>query len=86
VYLPIRIGQPPAGQETVYELVLVPGNELKEVSITLSSVDAGPSDCAGVGFEVIERVNVSTSREAGTGRVAQASSSRRTHRQVAAPS
>jgi hypothetical protein len=41
VYLPIRIGQPPAAQETAYELVLVPGDELKEVFITLSKVDAG---------------------------------------------
>jgi len=38
VYLPVRIGQRSAGRESVYELVLVPGNELSEVFVTLSSV------------------------------------------------
>jgi hypothetical protein len=38
VYRPVRIGRAPAGRENIYELVLVPGNELSEVFIALSSV------------------------------------------------
>lgn len=40
VYLPIRIGPRPLGRESIYELVLVPGNELREVFVALSSVRA----------------------------------------------
>lgn len=41
VYLPVRIGAAPRGRENIYELVLVPGNELSEVFVALTSVRAG---------------------------------------------
>jgi hypothetical protein len=40
VYLPIRVGRPVPGREITYELVLVPGDELSEVYVALSSVAA----------------------------------------------
>ena len=40
VYRPVRIGRAPAGRENVYELVLIPGNELSEVFVALSSLRA----------------------------------------------
>ncbi|MEK6373851.1 MAG: hypothetical protein AABO58_14280 [Acidobacteriota bacterium] len=47
LYLPTRIGQPPAGREGVYELIVVPGNELSEVFVSLSSVRGD-----GIGVQV----------------------------------
>jgi len=41
VYLPVRVGQSPAPGEDVYELVLVPGNELSEVFVVLSNIRDG---------------------------------------------
>ncbi len=38
VYLPVRIGAAPPGQERTYELLVVPGQELSEVYVALSSV------------------------------------------------
>lgn len=40
VYLPVRINTPASARGTVYELVLVPGNELSEVFVALSRVAA----------------------------------------------
>ena len=40
VYLPIRVGRRTDGRESVYELVLIPGDELTEVYVALSSIAA----------------------------------------------
>jgi hypothetical protein len=41
VYLPVSIGRPLAGPDTLYDLVLVPGDELNEVFVSLSELRAG---------------------------------------------
>lgn len=48
VYLPVRIGTPPAGRETTYELALMPGGELSEVFVGLAPVlpDGRPGSTA----------------------------------------
>jgi hypothetical protein len=38
MYLPLRIGEPAADRENMYELLLIPGSELAEVFIGLASV------------------------------------------------
>lgn len=40
IYLPVRINTPASARDAVYELVLVPGNELSEVFVALSRVAA----------------------------------------------
>lgn len=40
VYLPVRIGAPASGERDTYELLAIPGSELSEVFVGLSSVSA----------------------------------------------